>query len=137
MDSGAHIKSNDTAAEKYFFQKMLYTVPLVNDLSVLKSIDQMNIDDFPMIDLFGYPFTDRLTLAKTFESYNHANSPGYPYNFLLIKSKNISLYQIIVDEEERRAIKKKGTYIKISKYFKVFYSFLRLLTFHLLLFIAL
>ena len=125
MESGAHIKSNDTAAETYFFQKMLYTVPLLNDLSILKSIDQMNIDDFPMIDLFGYPFTDRLTLAKTFESYNHANSPGYPYNFLLIKSKNISLYQIIVDEEERRAIKKKertSKFQNISRYFTHFYD---------------
>ncbi len=123
MESGAHIKFNATAAETYFYQKKLYTVPLVSDLAVLKSIDQMNVDDFPVIDLFGYPFTDRSTLARTFDSYNHADSVGYPYNQLLVKSRNVSLYQILVNAEERQVIQEKQTHIKVSKTFKVFFDF--------------
>ena len=117
MESGAHIKPNMTTEKllyNYTAEKIMYTVPLVNDLNILRNLDLMNIANFPAIDLFGYPITDVLTLAKTLDSYRDANSDGYPYNHLLIKSRNISLYQIIESAEERQAIQQKQKYIVIS-----------------------
>ncbi len=117
MESGAHIKPNMTTEKlpyNYTAEKIMYTVPLVNDLNILKNLDSTKITDFPAIDLFGYPITDISILAKTFDSYRDANSDGYPYNHLLIKSRNISLYQIIESAEEREVIQQKLKYIVIS-----------------------
>lgn len=87
METGEHVNEK---MNKSLSQREYYTVPLLTDEKSLRALDDMALNDFPCIDLFGYPYLEGVQLQRAISGYTDTVSPQEQ---MLIRSLNISLYQ--------------------------------------------
>ena len=86
LEKGTHIK---TESITYLEEKRIFTVPLVDNLSVFDGLDRYDINEYILIDLFGYPFLDKATMSGAFAAYS---SPELYNTNKRVKSPSIFFY---------------------------------------------